>query len=82
VTRGWNGVMPDVWVLILDDIVDQVRFHTTIVKFFGWMTGTSLTHLTLSVVLSCTVILLNGIRVNAFTIVTVVNTQLGLSKKT
>lgn len=60
---------------------DTVPIAVT-VTFFGWMTSSGLTHLSVGVLLGCAIVLLDGIRVDPFTIIFLVNTQLGLSKET
>jgi hypothetical protein len=81
VLGGGNGIMSDIWTLVLDHFVDEVRFRV-VFFFFGWMTSTGLTYLTINTFPGCAVVLLDGIRVNPFTIISVVNAQPGLSKKT
>lgn len=79
---GGDGVVSDICVLILDHFIDKLRLTVVIFILFGWMSRTGLTRLTMDVSLGCAIELLNEIRVNPFTIVFVVNTQLGLPKKT
>lgn len=74
--------MSDIRVLTLDYIVDEVNLRITSVIFFGWMTGTSLACLASRVILGRAVVFLDGVRVNPFTVVLIVNAQLCLSQKT
>lgn len=80
--RSGNGIVSNIRVLILDDVVNEVGFCITIVKFFGWVTGTSLARQTLNMIFSCAVVLLDCFRVHPFTIIFIVNAELGLSNKT
>ena len=73
--------MSDIWVLSLEHVVDEINFCIVVVKFFGWMTGTSLLHTVLNVILGCAIVLLDDIGMDPFTVILTVNTQLSLSKK-
>jgi hypothetical protein len=68
--------------MILDHIINEINFCVVVVKFFRWVTGTSMARPTLNVILGRAIVLLIGVRMYPFTIVFVVNTQPGLSKET
>ena len=79
---GGNGIMSNIQALILDYVVNEVEFCMVVIKLFRWVTGTCLACPTLNVILGCAIVLLDCFRVHPFTIIFVVNTQLGLSNKT
>jgi len=53
-----------------------------IVAFLRWMASTGLACFPVNTLPSCAVVLLDDVGMNPFTLIFIVNTQLGLSKKT
>ena len=77
--------MPDIQILVLDHSFNKIRFcvMVIVIAFLRWVTSTGLTTFLVNALpWGCAIVLLDGVGMNPFALIFVVNTQLSLPKKT
>jgi len=74
----------NIGVLVLDHFIDYAGkwFLKVIITFFRWVTRAGLIFVSVDLRVSCSIVLLYNVRMDSLAIIFIINSQLGLSKKT
>ena len=74
--RHRDGIVSDVWALVFNYFPNEV-----VSILLGWTVSAGVAYVLVDLSLSCSIVLLDHVGVDAFTVIFVINSELSLSKE-